>query len=265
MTVSTIATIAAGLSRPASSTTTVRAAEVLGGLFQQAAARPTGGDAVAGFAAATNQLAPLRVASQNIAQAASLLEVAQRGSSAIARTLGDMASLTARAAMPEVSAQERIALNTQFQQGREEIDRIARETRFNNAPLLDGTTTELTLQSTASARRDFSVGAMTSGVLFKGVAVDVLSPSGAKIAATTVRAATEYVAAQLTNLADLQTGVEFAAATVASAVQNQEAARARVDPADFEALVSQSASEARPESAAQTNRLPTSLLQLLGE
>jgi flagellin len=268
MTVSTIATIAAGLSRTLSNQNTSRGSAVLGGLLQ-AAGKPSADVAQLSAAAnLQNQIAQFRVASQNIAQASGLLVAADTGVSEITRELSRLRDIAARASGAELSANERAALNTEFQSIRQKIDRIARGTRFNGESLLDGTSPQLKVQADGKTQQNLSVGSLTDATLFKGTSPDVSTPSGAKVAEATVKAAQDYVSAQVTIVAALQDGIEMAAAAVQTAIQNHDASRSTLDDSDLLGQllgVSKEQTDSVASLAAQTNKLPGGILQLLAE
>lgn len=268
MTVSTIATIAAGLSRTLSNQNANRGSAVLGGLLQ-AAGKPSADVAQLSTAAnLQNQIAQFRVASQNIAQASGLLAAADSGIAEIAREMGRLRDIAARASGTDLSANERAELNTEFQTIRQKIDRIARGTRFNNESLLDGSSPQLKVQVEGKTQQNLSVGSLTEATLFKGTSPDVSTVSGAKVAEATVKAAQDYVTAQATIVAALQDGVEIAAAAVQTAIQNQDAARSTLDESDLLGQllgVTSEQTNSIASLAAQTNKLPGGILQLLSE
>jgi flagellin len=268
MTVSTIATIAAGLSRTLSNQNTGRSSAVLGSLLN-ASGKPAADIAQLSAAAnLQNQIAQFRVASQNIAQASGLLAAANQGIGEIAREIGRLRDIAVRASGADLNANERAELNTEFQSIRQKIDRIVRSTRFNGEALLDGTSPQLNLQVDGKTQQNVSVGSLTDATLFKGTNPDVSTASGAKVAEATLKAAQDYVTAQATVVSALQDGIDFAAAAVESAMQNQDAARSTLDEADLlgQLLGGQTQQSTSAASLlAQSNKLPGGILQLLAE
>ncbi len=103
-------------------------------------------DDVAGMSVATglfSRVSALRSASINIAQAASLLQVADGGLQDISDILLRMQSLSVMANSGTIHASERGFLDLEFQQLKESIDRIANETNFNGVKVLNGDTIEV--------------------------------------------------------------------------------------------------------------------------
>lgn len=256
MTVSSIATVAAGVSRPQPTNTTVRAAAVLNSMLSapkaDAVARPTEASAL------QSQSTQLRQAAQQVAQASTVLSTAQAGITEIARELSRMGELATRAAQSETTDEERSELNTQFQAGRQNIANVVRTTQFNGQPLLQGS---------AAEAEAFAVDPLTEEVLFPARKTEILTPSGAKISFDAVKVAGQIVGAQQKKIETLQQNVDSVATSVEVASQNYESARSSLSSDDLAALFSGAASSgtAVESSGVQTNRLPSSVLQLLSE
>ncbi|MFZ4541022.1 MAG: hypothetical protein ACOYNL_04320 [Rickettsiales bacterium] len=270
MTVSTIATIAAGLNR-AYGNQNSKASSVFNSLIS-GSSRTTSGD-VANLSAAINlqnQIAQFRVASKGVAQATAVLSTANAGAEEIGKQLARLRDIASRASAPNLSAEERAQLNIEFQAVRSTIDRIAGGTRFNNESLLDGSSQQLVVTNEDGEQKNLSIGSLTTQTLFKGTNPDVSTASGAKVAEATIKAAQDYAQTQLENIAALQEGLEFATSTLQSAIQNQDAANSFLDDIDFTTQLltaGQNPVEAGGLSAlfAQTKRLPQNILQLLSE
>jgi len=273
MTVSTIATIAAGFTRTEGSQT-AKSAAALRGIV--AAAQTTSPAApavdVASFPTATvlkNQISSLRLASQNIAAAGTALDVAQGGSSQVSQVLGQLQDLAARASSPDLSPSERIALSNQFAALRGQITQITATTRFNNEPLLDGKSSQISLPGESA---DQQVGALTDQALFADAALAISTPDGAKAAAEQIAKAQAYVAVQSGKISNLQNAVNQVAVTVESALQNNAAANSTLNDSDLQDTLATPGSEreallAKTSSnpSVQTGRLPPAILKLLAE
>lgn len=106
-----------------------------------------------------SRITSLRSAAINVAQADSLLQVADGGLADITDLLLRMQSLSVMAAAGTLSASERGFLNQEFQALGQEIDRIASQTNFNGVRVLNGAgegeavDTPLTLTGTDSPER----------------------------------------------------------------------------------------------------------------
>lgn len=99
-------------------------------------------DDVASLSIATRlstRLSGMRVAQSNLAQASSLLQVADGGLREINEILQRMSALSVQSNSAGLTNKERAFLNIEFQNLLEEADRIAQETQFNTIRVLDGT------------------------------------------------------------------------------------------------------------------------------
>ena len=84
-------------------------------------------------------VAALEQASQNVAQAGSMLQIAEGGMGNISDLLIRCKTLAVQAASANIGSPERSMLQEEFHQLQDEIDRIANATSFNNHSLLSGT------------------------------------------------------------------------------------------------------------------------------
>ena len=273
MTVSTIATIAAGLTRTLG-TPNAQANSIftnlLGGQRSQRDAVSTDITAVIGL---QSQIAQFRTASRDVAQAGALLSTAQNGAEQINQRLARLNEIAARAAEPTATSEDRAILNIEFQSVRAQIDQTARNTRFGNESLLDGSSAQLRVaNNTAAGQPNLSVGSLTDATLFRGANLDVSTQSGARVAQASVRAAIDFTATQISNIQSLQGGLDLASASLQSAIQNQESAASNLTSDDFTTQLFALTEGRRTfgfDSAdiqnAQTRRLPPSYIALLGE
>ena len=217
-----------------------------------------------------SQISSLRSATQNVAQASAMVRVAESGVSDISRALGRLQDLSARASNSSISDAERRQLDLEFQSLRGTINRIANNSRFGDQKLLDGSLTSTALQMTAEGEDGFAIGSLTDEALFGKGETNLLSASGAQAAAAKVSSAQTYVATQKTTLGELDKGLDFAFASLESAGINQEAARAVLFDADFADITNES-QQARVQAQAtnallaQTNKLPSNILGLISE
>lgn len=268
MTVSTIASVAAGLTRALGSQNNKASA-----VFNSLVASTPQSAAVDSLSVAINlqnQVAQFRVASRDVAQASAVISTAEAGANDIGKQLAKLRDIAARAASPALAAEERAQLNGEFQSIARGIDRTVAATRFNGESLLDGQSAQLKVASGEGASKDLSIGSLGSATLFKGVALDVSTSSGAKVAETTLGAAQGYVDTQLANLKTLQTGLDYAASTLQTAIQNQAASRSTLEEADFTTQLfggtsSNAAAGGLNSLIAQTRGMPANILQLLAE
>lgn len=268
MTVSTIASLAAGISRTLSNQNAKVATSVKTLVSRSSAAADLSGLNVANTL--QSQISSLRVATQNVAQASAMVRVAEGGAGEISRALGRLQELSTRASSGSLSEAERRQLDIDFQSLRGAINRLATRTTFNDRPVLDGSLTSDSLQITPEGEEGFAIGSLTDEALFGSEDVNLLTQENAQQASQLVQQAQGYVAAQQTTLGALQEGLDYAFASLESATLNQDAARAMLSDSDFmqaatdsqQALVQAQATSAL---LAQTNKLPGNILALLSE
>lgn len=100
------------------------------------------GDDAAGLAISENlkaQIRGMRQASRNANDAISLIQTAEGGLSEISNIVIRLRELAVQSASDTVGDQERGFSDIEFQNLKEEIDRISRSSEFNGIKLLDGT------------------------------------------------------------------------------------------------------------------------------
>ena len=113
-----------------------------------------------------------------------------------------------------------------------------------------------------------SVGNASTEALFNGEALSVLSADGAANALAVIGNAVDRLTAQRADVGAFQQSLDFAAANIESAIQNQEAARSALQDTDIleastENALLRAQRDASTSTLAQTNRLSGNLLQLL--
>lgn len=116
------------------------------------------GDDAAGLAISENLRAQIRglgQAKRNANDAISLIQTAEGGLSEISNIIIRLRELSVQSANDTLGADERRFADIEFQNLKEEIDRIARSNEFNGLKLLDGT----------SGRMEFQVGINNDPVL----------------------------------------------------------------------------------------------------
>ena len=212
-----------------------------------------------------------RQAYQNAGQAASMLRVADGGMGNTSDILTRMKSLAVQASSGQLSADDRRALNTEFQQLASEVERISSDTEFAGTNLLDGST----------AAVDVKVGTGTGPS--DEVSADLADTSTASLGLTGLDISTEASAdaasAAITNAIDAvqdlradngasQSRLDYARDNIATGIENTEAARSNLldlDVADATArkILLQTQLQAGVYASQQSNRSAKSMLSLL--
>ena len=107
------------------------------------------GDDAAGLAISENlkaQIRGMRQAKRNAGDAVSMLQTAEGGMNEISNIIIRLRELSVQAASDTVGATERGFTDIEFQNLKEEVDRISKSTEFNGIKLLDGTGGKLEFQ-----------------------------------------------------------------------------------------------------------------------
>ena len=85
-----------------------------------------------------NQIRGKRMASNNIKQGTDLVQTAEGGLDEIQGILSRMRELAVQAASDNLNANDRDSIDLEYQQLKEEVNRIANSTNYNSMNLLDG-------------------------------------------------------------------------------------------------------------------------------
>lgn len=277
MTVNSLTSLAAGIQRDLSARNE-RVANSVSALVSGSRLNKASTDVAALSVAASlqNQVSSLRAAAQNISQATSVLQVADGAGEQIGNALNRLGELATLASSGALGDAERAALNEEFQSLRTEINRLAENTNFNGQTLLDGSFDPegagLSFAvGTANDDLSFNLPSITGAALFgEDAELNVLSEDNAAIAEAAVRAAQDRVTSARADIGAFQEALGFAAGTVESAIQNQDAARSVLADADIASFSTERAQQLVGQQAsisllAQANRLPANILQLIGE
>ncbi len=107
------------------------------------------------------QIAGLKMASRNASQATNLVQTAEGAMNEIHNMLTRMRELAVQAASDSVSSSDRSAINQEFTQLRQEIDRIASVTEYNGASLIDGSYSGNTVSTGSTAYSEDGVVEIT--------------------------------------------------------------------------------------------------------
>lgn len=218
----------------------------------------------------------LKQASGNLAQASSLAQVADGGLSQIHEISIQLQNLAQQAGSPILNDDNRKALNEQFKQLEQEIDRIAQNTSFGGKKLLNGDLKDsgaLSLDSLLSSEGNESgsleIENFSSANLFAGSSLNLSTAEGAANAFAVVGDALNKITGARANVGSFLQSVDYAAVSIDSAIANQEAARSTLQDTDFAEAASQQSQATLQQNvalavAAQGNRLTPALLQLVG-
>lgn len=218
----------------------------------------------------------LKQASGNLAQASSLAQVADGGLSQINEIAQQLQNLAQQARSPILNDDNRKALGEQFKQLTAQIDSIAANTSFVGKKLLNGdlngngaVSLDSLLSSEDSESGSLSIENFSSASLFGGSSLNLSSADDAANAFAVIGDALNKITSGRANVGSFLQSVDYAAASIDSAIANQEAARSTLQDTDFAEASSQQSQATLQQNialalAAQGNRLTPALLQLVG-
>jgi flagellin len=234
------------------------------------------GDDAAGLAISEKLKAQIRSVGQaerNANDGISLLQTAEGAMGELGGILTRMRELAAQAATGTVGPTERGFLSQEFEQLRDEIDRVATVTEFNGTKLLDGTATSaiLTFQvgigATSSDR--LSLGIVTVDSTALGLAAESVSTiSTAQSSLGIIDSAITLLSAARADIGAVQNRMQVTIMNLQSARENLSAANSRirdVDVADETAKLTKNniLMQAGVSVLAQANQAPSLALSLL--
>jgi len=229
-------------------------------------------DDAAGLAVAEKMNAQARgmtVAMRNANDGLSLAQTAEAGMNVIGEHLQRMRELAVQAASGQYDADNRSALNTEYQQLASEINRVISATNFNGKQLLNGD---------FASGINFQVGATSTGESQIKITIAALSIAAGDITGSTGDAAISALGTldglidtinnNRASLGAIQNRFEGVLTQLSAAHENTEAARSRIMDADYASETaklarSQVLQQAGVAMLSQANALPQNVLSLL--
>jgi len=209
----------------------------------------------------------------NVADAQSLLGVAEGGLQSILDILITMKTKVTQAASDTLGSTERDAIESQLDDLASEIDSIVDQTTFNGVALLDGTYTS----------KQFQVGSETTDTLSFSISskhtaaslsvadsdLDVSSATNASTALSSVNSAITTVNNSLRDVGSVAARLDFKSDALSNILANTEAAKSTILDADFaseqlNAIKLQILQQTGIAAFAQANTAPQAVLQLFG-
>jgi flagellin len=214
------------------------------------------------------------VAERNTSNAISMTNTAEGGLNQISGVILRMRELSVQSANGDLTSTDRSYIDTEFQQLKNEIDRLAETTQFNNKELLAGTAADIT----------FQVGINTTtfdtiSVGFGGIDVSSLGLSGVAVGGSTSTNATTAITAldkALTTVSTKRSSLGAATNRLGEAIANAQTMRTNLAAANSAIrdvdVASETSSLARSQVLlqagtsvlAQANQAPQLALSLIG-
>ena len=214
----------------------------------------------------------LKQAAVNVGQASSVIQIADGAMSTVTDILLRMKTLSVQAASDQLASTQRTMLNSEFTELLSEVDRVAAVTNFDGQSLTTGSlsATGLKFQVGHANTANDSIEVKIDGIdtTDLSVAAKVVSTySDATTALAAINTAIDTIATSRAKLGASQNRLEFAAANVATQMENAEAARSTLMDLDVAAEMSSFTSnqilqQAGVSMLAQANQMPQNLLRL---
>ena len=214
----------------------------------------------------------LKQAAVNVGQASSVIQIADGAMSTVTDILLRMKTLAVQSASDQLASTQRAMLNSEFTELLSEVDRVAAVTNFDGQSLTTGSLSATGLKfqvghaNTANDSIEVKIDSIASSDLSMASQV-VDSYSDATTALDAINTAIDTVATSRAKLGASQNRLEFAAANVATQMENAEAARSTLMDLDVAAEMStftsnQILQQAGVSMLAQANQMPQNLLRL---
>jgi len=214
----------------------------------------------------------LKQAAVNVGQASSVIQIADGAMSTVTDILLRMKTLAVQSASDQLASTQRTMLNSEFTELLSEVDRIAAVTNFDGQSLTTGSlsATGLKFQVGHDNNAEDSIEVKIDGIDSTDLSIAsqvVDSYSDATTALDAINTAIDTVATSRAKLGASQNRLEFAAANVATQMENAEAARSTLMDLDVAAEMStftsnQILQQAGVSMLAQANQMPQNLLRL---
>jgi flagellin len=214
----------------------------------------------------------LKQAAVNVGQAAAAIQIAEGAMSTVSDILLRMKTLAVQSSSDQLASTQRAMLNSEFTALLSEVDRVASVTNFDGQSLTTGTLSATGLKfqvghaNTANDSIEVKIDGIDTTDLSMASKV-VSSYSDATTALAAINTAIDTIATSRAKLGASQNRLEFAAANVATQMENAEAARSTLMDLDVAAEMStftsnQILQQAGVSMLAQANQMPQNLLRL---
>ena len=237
------------------------------------------GDDAAGLAISEKLRAKTRgliQAQRNASDGVSLIQVAEGGLNEVQNILVRMRELGVQAASDTIGVQERRYLDLEYQQLKDEVDRIANGTEFNGSFLLDGTGGSLDFQVNTGGDNLLGVDRISFEAFKLDVNTDKLGIEelsvGSKVdsqrSLSYVDRAIEFVSSTRAELGAIENRLSSTIRNISISVENLSAARSRIKDVDVaeetaELTRNNILMQAGTSVLSQANSVPKMALQLL--
>jgi len=233
-------------------------------------------DDAAGLAISEGMKSELRatqMARSNAFNAISAIQVGEGGLSEMTNLITRLRELGVQSASDTIGDKERVYLQQEAKSISEEVERIAKTTKFGDKQLLDGSNPEFDFHVGTNDRKENIItykvngGVTLSDLSLDGV--DISSKSGARDLLANTDSALERVSKMRASFGSMQSRLESTVNGLEVKNENLSAARSRITDADVAKESSELASATMLQNAAisvlsQANQQPYSAMKLIG-
>lgn len=217
-----------------------------------------------------SQVGGLRMASQNAEQAKNMVQTAEGYLNEIHNMLGRMRELAVQSASDTVYTTDRVSLEGEFTELREEIDRIASMAEYNNQKLLDDSFIDKQFQVGPNGDLDNTIQFSIAGVSSTILNIDtttIANLTGAISAMTELTTAIDDVSEVRSGLGTVQNRLAYTVASVDNAAENLASSESTIRDLDISHEIStftksQILVQAGMAMLAQANAAPQNVLSL---
>ena len=232
------------------------------------------GDDAAGLAISEKLRANIRAmnqASRNASDGIALIHVGEGAMEEISNMMVRMKELAEQSCTGTLSNVERGYLDSEYQQLRSEITRIAESTKFNDTFLLNGTM-DINIQIGLSDNLDndiMNISISGIGATSLGLASSISTVTNAQVALTSSTSAISSISTRRAGLGALQNRLESVVSHIDTVVENLTGAESRIRDVDIAAETANLTKfnilvQAGVSVLAQANQSPQVALTLLG-
>lgn len=187
------------------------------------------------------QIRGFKQANRNANDGISLVQIAEGGLSEVSNMLVRLRELSIQASSDTIGDRERALVDVEYQQLKEEIERVAQTTNFNGTPLLNGMGGVLDFQvgvqnDPMNDRISFDAGqgkATLDSLMIQDISV--LTKDQAQQSLAFLDEAMNFVGSARANLGALQNRLQTTSQSLATAEENFSAANSRIRDTDIAA------------------------------
>lgn len=215
----------------------------------------------------------LHQAKRNANDGVSLSQVADGSLKEVSGLLNRMRELAVQSRNGTVNEDQRTYLNNEFQQLRDEMDRIVATTEFNGIQLLDGSQSggiEFQVGTSTSTNDRLTLSIASSNASALGIGTSVISSTtGADAAITALDSAIQGISTRRAGIGAMQNRLQVTMSNIDSYATNLSAANSRIVDVDVASETAEMTKnnilvQAGASMLAQANSAPQIALSLIG-